>query len=578
MSKGISIEQVLEFLSTKGNKYYGLPHLVCQRFDDIFGIQLAISLPALGLPDQSLLFFADQKKVARTSECSLASSQKVGEITDVIDVAFDELDELSLFSPSMTVHVGSFSSGALSAENIKSLCKDFVLRSVQRERARIRRDFILMKSEYRDVGSFLYQVLAVLFQEEMGCEAGSIFISDPITDQLRLRRTTGLKVPRPLRDVAFDDDSKSWVRQALRSGRPRFEFSTGAALHEGETSEKTMSGIRARLYWPLQIQFKRRETTRRPVAKTQLGVLRLCNPSFSDPPNNCSQQPFTMLDAFSIEFASEAVFNLIESFADKSVEGFERDLAFHSAASVADGCVKNIEYVKRALFHVEPQDHSGAWHSGMPPQFKIVKLDKFEPEDLERALNNAFSFAQDLLAQIERANVTPEETTYQSNAVTKRLFSEVLQKAVNLIPYMMTSHSVTEKRTINKIFDQPRPPPVRGEVGALTNVFKNIFENSVKYHRRGHGVEIQIDVEIPEDEDFVMVKVSDSGIGVGEAEYEKIFYPGNRTSRARDHRVRGSGLGLAYCRKTLSSFGGQIWVERPSEGVGMTVVVKLLKA
>lgn len=465
------ISRVLDFLSTHALSYADLPDEIAARLQRMFSTQAVVALPALGSPEFRLLYDSGGIGVTvKTSEVHAAVVGELGADHYYRTIDFRELDELGLYRPYFEIYLKKSQRDQISEALISRLCKDLVLRAVQRERARLRREFIILKSESGDLGSFLHRALYEVFRDGLPCEAGSIFVQDSATEQLRLRRTTGLKNPRPVRDVAFDPSAQSWVVQTLISGRPRFEFSLEKPLMEGRTAEATSKGVYSRLYWPIQIQFKQRIAFQRRPKKQQLGVVRLCNARHGASAGNMIR-PFTVLDAFRVEFACEAIFNIIDSFLDKNVEGFERDLAFHSAASVADGCLKNIQMARRLLFSQSSLEEGSPHDAGMPAQFKLTKLDRAEPEDLEQALNNAYSFAQDILAQIERANVTPEENAYPTNASTEKLLSEVIQKAINLIPYMMTSHSVAARREINRVFDQPKPPPVRGGLGGSDQCF-----------------------------------------------------------------------------------------------------------
>jgi signal transduction histidine kinase len=58
---------------------------------------------------------------------------------------------------------------------------------------------------------------------------------------------------------------------------------------------------------------------------------------------------------------------------------------------------------------------------------------------------------------------------------------------------------------------------------------------------------------------MVQIWVKDTGPGIPPAEHERIF---DKFSRLHNgEKVRGFGLGLAYCRLAVEAHGGSIWVE-----------------
>jgi len=194
---------------------------------------------------------------------------------------------------------------------------------------------------------------------------------------------------------------------------------------------------------------------------------------------------------------------------------------------------------------------------------------------LKRALENATAFALDMLAQIERANVSSTINELSKLAITERLLKDVIHKAINLIPSMLISHSIRRPPDINRKFEGVYPPPVVGDPGALTNVFKNILENSIKYSQKDQSAKIRIAIEIKPD--WVCVDVRDYGIGLQLGEEELVFTQGFRSAAARNHRVRGSGQGLAYCRRIVENFGGKIMAQRNDDGLTIRVELKRKK-
>ena len=496
-----------------------------------------------------------------------------------IEVALSLSDFDDTHPTRASVHVivdGSSLPGQINKANLHAILRDFVHRYIQKQQIQIRRKFMQAKIGSGDLGTFCYRL-----SNEVGERWGhwshiSIFVLDKKSGDLRLRGQMPRRLERRhISDISVGPDSKSWVMRCYNEKKAITEYSETGTLPLGRTYSNPGGAAYSRIYWPIQIQFRTIDDTYRRIQDPAIGVIRITNPAHD---RHKDHRHFNCFDAFCIEFISENLYSVIGSYVDKDVEGFDRDLAFHAAKSPATGCLRNIRLAARMLFSSDEVAFLDERPGAITRQFAIKEIGVFEKRELIRAFNNAYAFALDISSQVERANIT-EELQPQINSRVDRLFSDVIQKAINLAPYFEVSHSTSHhwdgppRVHMNRLFDLELPPPVVGDAGSLTSVFKNIIENSIKYKRRDESAKIEFALQ--DDDDFICISIRDYGIGVPPEDIDRIFIRGVRSERAKHHSVKGHGLGLSYCRQVISACGGTI--KAKSHEDGLEVQIRLRK-
>lgn len=90
----------------------------------------------------------------------------------------------------------------------------------------------------------------------------------------------------------------------------------------------------------------------------------------------------------------------------------------------------------------------------------------------------------------------------------------------------------------------------------LTNVFVNIFENSIKYSISNP----EIEVKTLNENNQILINVADNGMGMSNKVKSKIFDKFYRESQGNIHNVKGHGLGLSFVKKIVDLHNGTISV------------------
>jgi two-component system phosphate regulon sensor histidine kinase PhoR len=103
---------------------------------------------------------------------------------------------------------------------------------------------------------------------------------------------------------------------------------------------------------------------------------------------------------------------------------------------------------------------------------------------------------------------------------------------------------------------------VKADSEQLEQVFRNLFENAVKYGPPGGRVTVSFDLG-PE---IVTFQVRDEGPGIPIQDQTRIFERFYRVEKDRTSHKESTGLGLAICRHIIQNHGGKIWLESPPQG------------
>jgi len=139
--------------------------------------------------------------------------------------------------------------------------------------------------------------------------------------------------------------------------------------------------------------------------------------------------------------------------------------------------------------------------------------------------------------------------------------SALVAKTVAFLEYQIAENRVEVENLLP-------PLPIRADAHKIEQVLVNLTLNAVGAMPAGGKLAFRHAVE----DGFLTLIVSDTGEGIPEKNIQSIFEPFFTTKR----RGKGTGLGLAVCRKIVEQHGGRISVSsRPGEGTEFRVSLPL---
>lgn len=105
----------------------------------------------------------------------------------------------------------------------------------------------------------------------------------------------------------------------------------------------------------------------------------------------------------------------------------------------------------------------------------------------------------------------------------------------------------------------------------IERVLINVVGNAMKYAPEGTPIEIDVrhDSSSP---DAVELIVTDHGVGIVPEERDRVFERFYRTPQSLSDGIKGSGLGLYFCRRIVEEHEGRIWISDPINGASGTSV------
>ena len=159
------------------------------------------------------------------------------------------------------------------------------------------------------------------------------------------------------------------------------------------------------------------------------------------------------------------------------------------------------------------------------------------------------------ISRIESGKIGNDRVPIDLTAITTEVVKEL-------------SPSMVEKKLVYFSFSaQTYPIVVILDPVSLRQVILNLFANSIRYTNSNGTIEGRWLVDNEKNE--VIYSVRDNGIGIPKAARGKIFSKFFRADNAISKIPDGTGLGLAFVKDIVTSWGGKVWFES-EEGKGTT--------
>lgn len=102
-------------------------------------------------------------------------------------------------------------------------------------------------------------------------------------------------------------------------------------------------------------------------------------------------------------------------------------------------------------------------------------------------------------------------------------------------------------------------PEVMADSSQLSQVFRNLIGNSLKYRKENPRIEISAAT----DRHYHHFCVKDNGIGIDSRFANRVFVIFQRLHNKSQYE--GVGIGLSLCKKIIEHHGGKIWIQSPPD-------------
>ncbi|NHE59717.1 sensor histidine kinase [Cyclobacterium plantarum] len=161
---------------------------------------------------------------------------------------------------------------------------------------------------------------------------------------------------------------------------------------------------------------------------------------------------------------------------------------------------------------------------------------------LELTLDNFYKIKDVIQDLVEFSQLTEEREALQIVDL-----NEVLEKAI---------HLNSRKFGVGKIdLKKEDLPSIKGDYKRFLQLFDQLLNNAFNF--RDSSRPLKIEISVSKADGFQTIAVKDNGVGIASQNLDSIFYILQQYDQGLTRR--GSGMGLAICKKIIEDGGGKIW-------------------
>lgn len=195
-----------------------------------------------------------------------------------------------------------------------------------------------------------------------------------------------------------------------------------------------------------------------------------------------------------------------------------------------------------------------ASHDLKEPLRKLTLYNNFIADDPANQLEEkSREYLNRSLKAAERMKALIEDLLVYSRST----FTAEFYEAVDLNPIIDEIITLHKEEIGEGHVDVDRLPVVQGVPVQMKQLFFNLINNAIKYKHPDREVEIKIAAE--KQKQYYKISVVDNGIGFDQTHADRIFEVFQRLNNAP--YTKGSGIGLAICKKIVQNYKGFIEAE-----------------